>query len=593
MARKSVPYCTAHRYAARKARDFGTIAVARDVRVPRAEKGGVGLDRDASSFDGLLRCRSLPESLRRNSSWSAVALASLLSLGACSSEDPPTEDATGGGRDGPEYAYPVEATVATWAPCSLYEGEDDGLAECADVEMPLFWNDLDDERTLAVRAKRLLAAEPSEAQLWLLAGGPGQSGTWDHPRHMERLREQYPALDVYTLDHRGTGFSGRLGCPDAESFSSPSGTSITRAETPACVEYLLGELGDGLGGITTTDSAVDVAAYIEAAREEGKPVFVEGGSYGTYWAQRYLQIFPDQADGVILAGIFPADGTVIWYDEMTNQVAHELMDLCGQDAFCSTKLGDDPWSRLGTLLEDMQADHCTGNGITRDAVRTLFAYLMYWSTTNIVVPAATYRLERCAAEDQQAIRNMYDYLFGDGGTWDIESYSILLQHHVQFSEMWDHPEFDGVDLEQYFNTVYEEGYVIKNGGPAKLALRDDWPVYSDARWDDGWADTAIPMLMLQGSFDPATPRREAARVGDHYSGAHQHFVELPTAAHGTLGATPTDDGTDCGYDIFIAFMQDPTGPLDTSCIDRLMPIDFTGTQSLAEAVFGTEDLWEN
>ena len=78
----------------------------------------------------------------------------------------------------PEYPYPIGEQTAIWEPCSLHEGEDDGRAECATLELPLFWNDQDDGRTLGIRAKRLRAKGESEAQLWLLAGGPGQSGTW-------------------------------------------------------------------------------------------------------------------------------------------------------------------------------------------------------------------------------------------------------------------------------------------------------------------------------------------------------------------------------------------------------------------------------
>jgi pimeloyl-ACP methyl ester carboxylesterase len=520
----------------------------------------------------------------------ATALACLSLVCACSSDE---EDVVEAPPDRPSYAYPVEQASTSWASCSLYEGEDDGLAECATVAMPLFWDDPNDGQTFSVRAKRKLSSEQAEAQLWLLAGGPGQSGTWDMPRTMEVLQERYPTLDVYTLDHRGTGLSGRLGCPDAESFASPSGTSINRAETAECAEYLLAERGHELDAITTTQSAVDVAALIEATREEGKRVFLSGGSYGTYWVQRYLQIFPDQADGVVLAGIFPADGTVIWYDEHTNAVAHQFLDLCGQDDVCSSKLGADPWSRLGSLLDSMAAGHCTGGGITPSLVRTLFAYLLYWSRTNVVVPAAIYRLERCDSEDRQAIVNLTSYLFGDGGSFDLESYSILLQHHIQLSEMWNHPDFDGVALDSYFDEIDQQAYVAKSLGPFKLELHETWPIYLDQTWDDGWGESSIPMLMLQGRLDPATVRREAVRVGEHYTGEHQHYVEFPTAAHGTLGHTPTVDGRDCGYDLLVAFLEDPTGPLDTACVERVVPIDFRGTETLAQAVFGTPHLWSN
>ncbi len=48
-----------------------------------------------------------------------------------------------------------------------------------------------------------------------------------HPPSMEWLQELYPELDVYTLDHRGTGYSGFLECPDQQSVSSPGGLGYT------------------------------------------------------------------------------------------------------------------------------------------------------------------------------------------------------------------------------------------------------------------------------------------------------------------------------------------------------------------------------
>lgn len=488
--------------------------------------------------------------------------------------------------------YPIEDIEVVWTPCSLYEGANDGLAQCADVEVPLFWDDPKGS-TLLVRAKRLVSQEAPFAQLWLLAGGPGQAGTYDMAGAMEAWRERYPGIHLYTLDHRGTGYSHRLSCPTAETSQSHSGTSISRAELPGCIRYVEETYGDVLPGISATGSAVDVGALLEASRVPDIPVFVSGGSYGTYWAQRYLQIFPDQADGIILSGIAPPDVTVINYDELTNGVAQDLMDRCGADSLCNSKLGDDPWGALGAVLEQIEGGHCVNSIISRDLVRTLFAYLLYWNDTNIVVPAATYRLARCEPADQLAIENLYQYLFGTGGTWDLASYSILLQHHIQLSEMWTRPDFDDVDLDLYFQQIYDTAYVLKNGGPMKKDIRDVWPIYEDAQFDNGWAYTDVPMLMLQGRLDPATPHEQATAVGDHFSGEHQHFVVFENAAHGIAGHTPTIDGTDCGYQIITGFMENPTANLDTSCLAQMPATNFVGTEELAQAVFGTVDLWEN
>jgi pimeloyl-ACP methyl ester carboxylesterase len=486
--------------------------------------------------------------------------------------------------------------TATWQPCSLVEGEDDGLAECSATAMPLFWEDPQDDRTIEVWAKRLPAAQqPADRHIWLLDGGPGASGLYDFPARMSYIQERYPTAAIYTLDHRGTGYTERLGC-DAEGPLTPSGESISTTEYPGCIAQIQEELGDRLEAYTSTQSAYDLAAYIEATREEGVRSFAWGGSYGSYWAQRYLAVAPDQADGVIIEGIAPIDTSLILSEEYTNLAARELFGRCGQDELCSGYLGADPWTVLGDALERMDSEgHCGSSGLSSSLMSALFAYLMYSRSGMAVIPAATYRLDRCDDADEDALVNLYYALFGDGGSWDIESYAILLQHHVMFSEMWDHPDFEGVDLYGWYDELYAEALVVKGYGYGKLEIYEQWPRYSDPIWDDLWPDTDTPMLMLQGELDPVTPHALALDVTEHFTGAHQHWVDFPHSAHGASFDTPVvDDGSQepCGFQLILDFLADPQASLDTGCVDATLPLSFDPGQAYAEHFFGTDALWD-
>jgi pimeloyl-ACP methyl ester carboxylesterase len=509
--------------------------------------------------------------------------------------DAPVDTAADTEPDANPSAFPIQGFNAVWSPCSLHDGEDDGLAECAEVAMPLFWSN-PDGRTLTVAAKRLLSKGQAKRQLWLLHGGPGASGVIGYASFMEKMQQYDPEVDLYTLDHRGTGYTRRLGCPDQEDPDSYRGTSIASTEMPACMAYVETEYGDELDALTSTFSAVDLAAYIEATREPDKDVFVYGGSYGTYWAHRYLQVAPEQADGVIIAGIAPPDATFIRFDERANQVGEDFFAVCAADAFCSSKLGTDPWTKLGDVLEAMDQGHCAQLGLPRQYISLLFAYALYYDPINAAVPAVLYRLERCDPQDRAAIAAFFDFQFGQGGVWDINSYSILLQHHVTFSEMWNHPDFEGVDLEQYFLDISDNAYVAKNNGGAKLSLSTTWPAYEDPAYDDGVATTSTPMLMLQGRLDPATSWYDAVVMQDLFHAPNQHFVTFPQSTHGVLSSTPTSTDPDtqhCGMEIFLSFLADPKGALDTSCVEKVLPIDFAGSPTLAEALLGTDDFWEN
>jgi len=524
-----------------------------------------------------------------------LALAATAGCGADDEAEPIASGGSGGqgGSGGSGGAAGTELDVV-WEPCSLHEGAADGLAECASTAMPRYWDDAG-TGSFEVRAKRLLAGGEADTQLWLLHGGPGASGTVGFPPRMEMLQAAYPAMDVYTLDHRGTGYSGRLGCPEQEAEDSPGGTAIHSSEFAACQAAMEEQWGADLAAVTTTSSAMDLAAYIDATREPGKKVIVWGGSYGTYWAHRYLQVAPDQADGVTIEGIAPADATFISYDEHCNHAAEDFFALCAADTLCASKLGPDPWQRLGALLEAMGQGHCSSLGLTRRHVSLLLAYVLYYGPHYAVAPALVYRLERCDAADRDALVSVWNFYFGDGGVWDIASYSILLQYHIMYSEMWDHPDFEGVDLEQYFADIRDTAYVAKNAGASRLALADGWPTYTDPVHDNQWATTATPLLMLQGAVDPATTVYEAQKLESRFTGAHQHYVVFDQAPHNVSSATPLSAAWDehCAQNLFLAFLQDPTGSLDLSCVDQVLPIDFAGTPELAEALLGTTDFWEN
>ena len=112
--------------------------------------------------------------------------------------------------------------------------------------------------TIGLFVKRFRGAPSSgpRKQLWLLQGGPGFSGA-DFEPFVRAFTSEVTNLDVYLPDHRGTGRSSRLGCPQ-EDPSSPGGFSITPAEWPACLASVKAQWGPRLNGFTTTDAARDL-----------------------------------------------------------------------------------------------------------------------------------------------------------------------------------------------------------------------------------------------------------------------------------------------------------------------------------------------
>ena len=526
-----------------------------------------------------------------------AAAPSLETTDAEDGEEAQEVDATEDGSDAVDAASDAcktdcEASI-TWAPCPLYYDHRDGpMAECATVEVPLRWDDPAGP-TIGVFVQRLRGGGQVRGQLWLLNGGPGGSGA-DFDDWMEAFRMLDPTLDVYTVDHRGTGRSARLSCPDQESEASESGFYLTAQETAACYEAERAEWGEGLARFTTTAAARDVGQLIARAAVPGQDVFVYGVSYGTYWAHRYLQLFPNQADAVVLDSIAPPTQDFTIYDRTFDAVGQDFLRLCGADAICGAKLGADPWRAVKALFTSVKRGHCpelvADWGLDATSLRTVLGTLLTGVETRTYLPAVVYRMARCEPGDVEAVGNLLQLFFGgdEGPSYYDTLGSDSLFYNVTLSELWpeEPPTAAEIDAEQA--TLY-----VSTGLTSEIAAAT-WGKYADDAWVGRWAETDTPLLMMNGDLDPQTPLAVAREMASHFTGPHQQFVTVPRAAHAVTVRTPVAPGaTPCGMQLFLAFLAAPEAPLDLRCLDEIPAESFVGDPALNRIVFGMDDLWEN
>ena len=107
--------------------------------------------------------------------------------------------------------------------------------------------------------KRYRQRSSPRGQLWLLNGGPGGSGA-DFEAVWYLFVAMAPDLELYFIDHRGTGRSARLGCPGAEATWSEGSETIVDEEWSECRDEVSDTWGDGLNGFSTTAAARDLGA---------------------------------------------------------------------------------------------------------------------------------------------------------------------------------------------------------------------------------------------------------------------------------------------------------------------------------------------
>ncbi len=506
---------------------------------------------------------------------------------ACTQADPavsaPSVDA---GSEAAETAVETidDASAASIA-FSLCPGAYTGA--CASIPMPLDWSAPEGAK-IGILIDKIASTAKPKRQLWLLQGGPGASAASLGALGVA-IADQVEDTEVLTIEHRGVGSSNRLACADFEAAHPSVGDAGATDKAP-CFDEVKSKHGDDLRFYTATNAARDLAHAIELLRRPGVPVFVLGASYGTYWAQRFLQVAPNAAAGVVLDSIVPAQGqSLSLFDTQGDKVAIKLAEHCKANASCTGALGPDPWARLQAANQKLSAGHCPESGLTPDE-RVRFTQFLQMRPFMGYAFALWHRFDRCTAEDAAAIRTFLSKNPLRDPNERLGSDAVYA--NIGFSELWESPPpSDEVMTERFDSAVFPAG--VRGLQPIYPA----WPRYAADEHVGTYPSTSLPMLMLAGGLDAQTPLESQELVKAHYTAPNQTFVTLPLASHIVLGQSPFLDGApggaprDCGFELLNAFLSNPTAPLDVGCATKLAPIEFSRPSDETAFVMGTTDLW--
>ncbi|MFP2931497.1 hypothetical protein ACLESO_41190 [Pyxidicoccus sp. 3LG] len=471
-----------------------------------------------------------------------------------------------------------------WSPCpESYEG-----AECATVAMPLDHQRPRRGETLPFFVARRLSGVPNAPQLWILDGGPGGSGQALYLGRAEELAALMPGVDLYFPAHRGTGNSAGLTCA-GEQLDSPNGSELAPEEWPACLAEVRALWGDKLAHFNVTQAAMDLGTLIERVRGRNQRVFLYGLSYGTYWAWRYLEFFPRQANGVIQDSVVsPGERFLSQMDIWFDPAARDYAALCAADADCRARLGPDPWARLQAISAKVEQGHCADSGFTPSLLRrSLSALFMTWRQ-RVFSLAIPYRLERCAPADVQALRRFVSIFFEP---FELYGFSHVLEANIGFSEFWESPAPSPATLHQRA----ESAIFSMDWGADRAEISVQWPKYS-SRYATRWPRVKVPLLMMNGTLDPMTSHEAALVAARRYRAPNQTFVTFPLVGHSVGFNSPTTlpGSPNCGHLVTASFIQNPHAPPDTSCLVSMQPVPFEN-RALARAFFGSAftSVWDN
>lgn len=472
----------------------------------------------------------------------------------------------------------LRATTSTRAAaCPAYGSADLGRYECHRTEVP------EDYAAPAGRRIALLnivsrSTAPLKGTLFLLDGGPGGSG-------LMLARSGLPAAlnaagwDVVIPGHRGTHESA-LSCPVQEKAERD------RASPGACLQELIAARGGGaagaqaLGQYNALNASRDVAA-VQAALARGGSTVVMGISYGTYWAQRLMQLYPGLADAVVLDSSLDLRGRVEELELHKNGLLLDTLAACQDVAACRKLLGEGtPQALVQQARANIDGGQC-GAGAAQSAWRSRFEPLLDSALRSREArPIAAYLIAvaaQCRAGAVAELLKLYDdvesKLEPDDGSLDnpaARTINLALYDVVKFTELVEAgSDATRANLRRITELLRDEAL----GARRTEGLLEALPSYTALPFNTlerRFVPSRSRVLALSAQVDIATPRQATEQMldGMRAAGLAPEFQLFRHAGHGVV----REKAGDCGFKRLMHFL-DGLPPQSFACTET--PIDWT------------------
>lgn len=520
-----------------------------------------------------------------------------------------------------------------WYPCSEStfldeEGSANQDAECAVYTAPLCYPEICENpesiasTTVDIFVKRVPALNDSDTarNVWILQGGPGASSTAMESTMVELHARMDGAVNVYTMDHRGTGRSTLLDCVAAQATTtgSPWGSGVDTTEVPACAQALKKKYGN-LSSFSMTSAAMDMATFI-SDYSNGADTIVYAVSYGTALVERLIHLDPPEVTGYVLDGVATSSGSAkaleyfSTWDSDFGDVGDAFLALCETQSECSDKFAaTDLPSTLQNLLTDFDNNpNSTCAALVSNVnseessdpasytVRGALGSLLMSANMRTLIPPLVYRLNRCASEDIDVLTHFFAALSTDENSPDEESAfeSTLLYYLIVFSEMWETPQVSALEmLERFTNSTISNGgtyleipqycaFSKENSTVCKEldvgSYEADGIIYErDEYWNkSATIPTQASVLLLSSKLDPQTPHKYAEYLLEALEGSKKDLITFEYATHGTLWTTPMSDDDEsetCGMKLLLSYVRNngDLDGLDKSCVGEMPALNLT------------------
>jgi pimeloyl-ACP methyl ester carboxylesterase len=400
----------------------------------------------------------------------------------------------------------------------------DVAARCGTLEV---WEDREARsgRRISLRVAIVPARRRSHEPdpILVLAGGPGQGAVSLAAQVMPLFARLNDSRDVVFLDQRGTGKSHPLDCEDE---SQPLQTLFEDALPARLVTKCLAQLDADPRQYVTHVAMQDLEEVRAALGYERLNLW--GGSYGTRAALEYLRRNPTHVRSIVLDGVAPAGMKLpLSFANDGDAALKRLIEACDAEELCKkvypdlrvmiaslrTQLARRP-SR--TTIVDPRTGERADIQVNENVLLSGIFRPLYVAELASLLPLG---IAAAASGDFNPLLAQNLELADD----IAENLSIGMHLSVVCSE--DVPRITPADLElvgqSFFGRSLIDDFLRACGTWPRGKVPDDF--YTPVRSD-------VPVLILSGGIDPATPPRHGETVAANLPNA-RHLI-APHLGHG-------------------------------------------------------------
>lgn len=448
-------------------------------------------------------------------------------------------------------------------------------AQCALVEVPLDWeNPKADKITIFVR--KFAPEGEVRGQLWAFDGGPGDTGD-GFTKGWFRDITLKSGYELIVPTHRGTAYGTALDCP------------MSNALEP-CVEELRAKWGLGLKHFDSHMAALDLVALAESYQPpEGMPVLAFGGSYGTVWLQRVLQVRPDVFSAAYLDSAGSLSMNFVRFGEWFEQVGREVLSRCAEEPSCAQNFTDSPQAAADRIVGSAATlSGCFGElGIELGDVQRVLSTTLQTNQERALIAPFIAKFDRCNSEDLMALRSAIHYKRSSNSS---PTSNGLLNLVTSYRELYRQSE-SRAELEALSATLlFDNGAMLTH-----VSKRPLFPRAFARSLDTNASAFTGTLHIVQGALDPLTPHSLAGDIAQMWKSAKTDITILPWGGHASPRYTQRAGKQSCTEVWLTAFLTAPHQPFERQCLAEVevpdMGLQHTKTRSMAKAFFGVDQAW--